>query len=202
MRVEKPRRNIEFKARDPDPNRSLQVSLNVGAQDEGWLHQTDTYFRVRHGRLKLREEGADAQLISYERVDRALARESRYRILAVSDPAGLRDALTAALWVLVVVEKSRLLLWQGVRIHLDEVCSLGSFMEIEAVAHPSSDLTIERQRASELQDALAITPDRLVALSYSDELLRATPDCPPASRVNYLRGSCRCRFRWRLGSDV
>jgi hypothetical protein len=54
--------------------------------------------------------------------------------------------------------------------------------KIEAVADPSSDLTIERQRASELQDALAITPDRLVAFSYSDELLRATPDCPPASR--------------------
>jgi hypothetical protein len=34
MRVEEPRRNIEFKARDPDPTRSLQVSLDVGAQDE------------------------------------------------------------------------------------------------------------------------------------------------------------------------
>jgi adenylate cyclase, class 2 len=147
MRVEKPRRNIEFKARDPDPARSLQVSLDVGAQDEGWLHQTDTYFRVRHGRLKLREEGAVAQLISYERDDRALARESRYRIVAVSDPTGLRDALSAALGVLVVVEKSRrLLLWHGVRIHLDEVRSLGSFIEIEAVADPSSDLTIELSR--------------------------------------------------------
>ncbi len=172
-RVQIPRRNIELKARDPDPARSLQASLDVGASDEGWLRQTDTYFRVPHGRLKLREEDAVSQLISYERANQAEARESRYRLVEVSDPAGLKDALSDALGVLVVVEKSRrLLLWQGVRIHLDEVRGLGSFIEIEAVADPASDLSPEHRRARELQDALAITPDRIVAFSYSDELLR------------------------------
>lgn len=167
-----PRRNIELKARDPDPDCSLQVSLEIGASDEGWLHQTDTYFRVPQGRLKLREEGPVAQLIAYERANQAKARESQYRIVAVNDPGGLRDALSVVLGVLVVVEKSRrLLLWQGVRIHLDEVRGLGSFIEIEAVAESASDLSTERRRASELQDALAITPDRIVAFSYSDELL-------------------------------
>jgi predicted adenylyl cyclase CyaB len=170
-----PRRNIELKARDPDPDRSLQTSLDLGASDEGWLHQTDTYFRTPHGRLKLREEGAVAQLISYERSDETVVRESRYRLVSVSDPAGLKDALSDALGVLVVVEKSRrLLLWQSVRIHLDEVRGLGSFIEIEAVADPASDLSAEHRRASELQDALAITPDRIVAVSYSDELLRSS----------------------------
>jgi adenylate cyclase class IV len=174
-RVEAPRRNIELKASDPDPDRSLQASLQMGASDEGWLHQTDTYFRVAHGRLKLREEGAVAQLISYERSDETVARESRYRLVPVSDPAGLKDALSDALGVLVIVEKSRrLLLWQGVRIHLDEVRGLGSFIEIEAVADPASDLSAEHHRAGQLQDALAITPDRIVASSYSDELLRSS----------------------------
>jgi len=177
MRVKMPRRNIELKARDPDPERSLQVALEVGALDEGWLQQTDTYFRAPQGRLKLREEGPVAQLISYERANETVARESRYRLVDVSDPAGLKDALSDALGVLVVVEKSRhLLLWQGVRIHLDVVRGLGSFIEIEAVADPTSDLSIESRRASELQDALAITPERLVAFSYSDELLRLVRD--------------------------
>jgi len=174
-RVETPRRNIELKASDPDPDRSLQVSLEIGASDEGWLHQTDTYFRVPHGRLKLREEGAIAQLISYERSDETVARESRYRLVPVGDHVGLKDALSDALGVLVVVEKSRrLLLWQGVRIHLDEVRGLGSFIEIEAVADPASDLSAEHHRADQLQDALAITPDRIVAFSYSDELLKSS----------------------------
>ena len=182
-RVEAPRRNIELKASDPDPDRSLQVSLEIGASDEGWLYQTDTYFRVPHGRLKLREEGAIAQLISYERANETEARESRYRLVPVDDPTGLKDALSDALGVLVVVEKSRrLLLWQGVRIHLDEVRGLGSFIEIEAVADPASDLSAEHHRAGQLQDALAIAPDRIVAFSYSDELLRANPDRAKASQ--------------------
>jgi hypothetical protein len=104
MRVEMPRRNVELKASDPNPARSLQASLDIGAQDEGWLKQTDTYFRVPRGRLKLREEGDVAWLISYERADETTARESRYRLVPVSDPTGLKEALGDALGVLVVVE--------------------------------------------------------------------------------------------------
>jgi uncharacterized protein (TIGR00290 family) len=195
-----PRRNIELKARDPDPARSLQVSLDLGASDEGWLHQTDTYFRVAHGRLKLREEDTTSHLISYERTDETVARESRYRLVPVSDPAGLKDALGDALGVLVVVEKSRrLLLWHGVRIHLDEVRGLGSFIEIEAVADPTSDLSAEHRRASELQDALAITSDRIVAFSYSDELLRVDPD--RRSEVPVGDVTVRSALSWSGGKD-
>ena len=162
--VEMPRRNIELKARDPDPARSLQASIQMGASDEGWLHQTDTYFRVRNGRLKLREEDAASHLISYERSDDAVARESHYRLVPVSDPAGL-----------------------------------GSFIEIEAVANPASDLSAEHRRASELQDALAIASDRIVAFSYSDELLRVDPDRRPEVRVGDV--TVRSALSWSGGKD-
>jgi predicted adenylyl cyclase CyaB len=178
--VEEPRRNIELKARDPDSDRSLRAALALGARDEGWLRQTDTYFRVPRGRLKLREEDTTAHLIAYDRADEALARESRYRLVTIGDPRGLKEALSVAFGVLVVVEKSRrLLLWQSVRIHLDDVRGLGSFIEIEAVADPASDLTSERREASEVQEALAIAPEQIMAVSYSDELLRAI-NCQPA----------------------
>jgi hypothetical protein len=49
-------RNIELKAHDADPARSLQLPLALGATDEGWLQQLDTYVRVQRGRLKLREQ--------------------------------------------------------------------------------------------------------------------------------------------------
>ncbi len=174
-RVDLPRRNIELKARDPDPDGSLQAALALGATDEGWLHQIDTYFRVPNGRLKLREESPKAHLIAYNRADQAAARESRYRIVPISDPEGLKQALTETLGVLVVVEKARrLLLWQNTRIHLDKVRDLGTFIEIEAVADPASDLAVEHLHASELKEALAITPDRIVAFSYSDKLLHAS----------------------------
>src|ERR671929_219922 len=123
-----PRRNVELKARDPDPARSLERCVALGAEDRGELRQRDTYFAARRGRLKLREqEPGGAELIAYERADAAHARESRYRIAPVAEPEALRDALDAALGTVVVVDKRRrLFLWEGVRIHLDSVDGLGA----------------------------------------------------------------------------
>ncbi len=166
-------RNVELKARDPDPARSLRAALAIGAEDHGWLRQLDTYFNVSRGRLKLREQDGAAELIFYERADEAIERESRYRIVPVEEHDGLKDALGEALGVLVCVEKSRrLLLWHEVRIHLDEVSVLGSFIELEAVAAPDSDLSGEYQHVADLREALGISDERILAAGYSDELLR------------------------------
>jgi adenylate cyclase class 2 len=166
-------RNIELKARDPDPARSLRVSLALGGEDRGWLQQLDTYFRVPQGRLKLREQDGAAELIYYQRSDEAIERESNYRIVEIADPDGLKDALTAALGIVVSVEKSRrLLLWRNVRVHLDEVPGLGCFIELEAVAAPDSDLSGEYRNIAQLREALGITDERVLAGGYSDELLR------------------------------
>jgi homotetrameric cytidine deaminase len=171
--VSAPRRNVELKALDPDPVRSLAVCRDLGAEDRGVLRQRDTYFRARQGRLKLREEEpGGAVLIQYDRPDAAAARESRYRLAPVPDPDTMRASLDAALGTLVVVDKERhLLLWDGVRIHLDTVAGLGSFVELEGVAPPESDLSAEREKVAHLQDALGI--GEVLTDSYSDRLLGA-----------------------------
>jgi CYTH domain len=99
-------RNIELKARDPNPAHSLEVSLALGATDEGWLQQLDTYFRVADGRLKLREQDESAELIFYERTDEATERVSSYRIVPIPDPDGLKEALAAAVGILVAAPAS------------------------------------------------------------------------------------------------
>jgi homotetrameric cytidine deaminase len=171
--VSAPRRNVELKAIDPDPARSLAACRELGAEDRGVLRQRDTYFRVRSGRLKLREEEpGGATLIQYDRPDAAAARESRYRLTPVDDPAALKASLDAALGTLVIVDKERhLLLWDGVRIHLDTVNGLGSFVELEGVAPPDSDLAAEHEKVARLRDALHI--DEVLTDSYSDRLLGA-----------------------------
>ena len=168
-----PRRNVELKATDADPERSLAIVRELGAEDRGTLLQRDTYFRVRDGRLKLREETpGGATLIAYRRDDRPEARESRYRIARVDDPAALEASLDEALGTLVVVEKERrLLLWEGVRIHLDSVQGLGSFLELEGVAPDGSDLSGEHEKVARLSEALGLDDTRIVADSYSDRLL-------------------------------
>jgi homotetrameric cytidine deaminase len=174
-------RNVELKSRDPDPARTLERALALGADDRGEIAQRDTYFVGARGRLKLREQETGGtplwdELIEYSRADSTDARTSTYRRVPVADAAPLLEALDAAYGTLgTVTKRRRLLLWGGVRIHLDEVEGLGSFLELEAVAEEGSDLNAEREKVERLREELGIEDENLVATSYSDLVLGA-PD--------------------------
>jgi homotetrameric cytidine deaminase len=169
------RRNIEVKARDGDPGRTIELALALGAEDHGEVVQRDTYFPRARGRLKLREqEPGDDELIQYRRPDAGEARTSSYRRVAAVDAEGLKEALDDAYGTLVVVEKRRrLLVWEDVRIHLDEVDGLGSYVELEAIAPPESDLSSEHTKVARLRDQLGIEDAQLVTGGYSDLLLNS-----------------------------
>jgi len=173
-----PRRNVELKALDPDPDASLARALQAGAIDHGVIHQRDTYFAVAQGRLKLREEEpGGATLIAYRRPDAAEERVSDYRLVRVTDAAGLRAALAETCGVRVeVVKRRRLLILETVRIHLDEVEGLGSFLELEAVADAGSDLSRERAQVEHLRAALRIPDGALQTGSYADAVTAGRPD--------------------------
>jgi homotetrameric cytidine deaminase len=172
-RVEsRPMRNVELKSRDPDPARTLELALKLGASDEGEIEQRDTYFGGSRARVKLREQtpGED-ELIAYRRPDDDEARVSDYLRVPVPDAAALKEALDAAYGTKVVVAKRRrLLLWENVRIHLDEVKGLGSYMELEGLVDGDDDGPA-RARVERLREELEIDAANLVAGSYSDLLL-------------------------------
>jgi homotetrameric cytidine deaminase len=183
-----PRRNLELKARDPDPARTLRRALALGAEDRGVVAQRDTYFAAPHGRLKLREEQpGGAHLVAYERTDAGEARVSRYRLAPLSDPAALRDALDAALGTTgVVAKRRRLLLWEGVRIHLDEVEGAGTFVELEAIAAEGPGLEREQTLVARLRAELEIGDGAIVAVGYADlvgALPRGAADGDDADRL-------------------
>jgi homotetrameric cytidine deaminase len=165
--------NIELKARDPDPAATEARCLALGAEDRGVLTQRDTYFAARHGRLKLREDGSGSgEVIAYRRDDAEQAAESRYVVAPTSAPAELAEALEAALGTVVVVAKRRrLFVWEGVRIHLDDVDGLGTFVEFEAVLPDAGDPDTARAKLARLRSELAIADSALVAVGYSDLLL-------------------------------
>jgi homotetrameric cytidine deaminase len=180
-------RNVELKARDPDPARTLERALALGADDRGEIRQRDTYFSRARGRLKLREQETGGsplwdELIEYSRADSTDARTSTYRRVPVADVAPLREALDAAYGTLgTVTKRRRVLLWEGVRIHLDEVEGLGSYLELEAVAEVGSDLNAEHDKIERLRAEFGIEEDDLVATSYSDLLLGAPPEPGPGA---------------------
>jgi len=121
--------------------------------------------------LKLRRErDAPAHLIAYERSNDAAQRESRYRIVEIEDDVELEAALASALGIKAVVRKARqLFLYEGVRIHLDDVDELGSFIEFEGVAAPEdADLARLEPLLADLRHLLGIRDADLVGGSYCD----------------------------------
>src|ERR1044072_5184802 len=172
--TEPARRNVELKAIDPAPARSLDVCRTLGAEDRGVIEQRDTHFVVSHGGLKLREETPGTpHLIQFERADEPQQRLSSYHVIGVENGTTCLAALRAAPGVCgVVVKRRHLFLWQAVRIHLDQVDGLGAFIELEAVASPESDLSREYGLVTELREAFAIGDDRLCATGYAEQLHR------------------------------
>jgi homotetrameric cytidine deaminase len=165
-------RNVELKSSDPDPARTLELALKLGASDEGEIAQRDTYFGGSRARVKLREQtpGED-ELIAYRRPDGDDAKGSDYLRVPVPDAAALKEALDASYGTKVVVTKRRhLLLWQNVRIHLDEVEGLGRYIELEGLVDGGDDGPA-RERVERMRRQLEIDDANLVAGSYSDLLL-------------------------------
>jgi predicted adenylyl cyclase CyaB len=168
------RQNIEVKARYPDLNRAREICKFIGAEFLGVLNQVDTYFRSTDGtRLKLREINNEfAELIQYNRPNDAVARSSLYTIEPVTDPRRTIDRLARLHGVLCVVRKRRELYgWNNVRIHLDEVEDLGSFIEFEGVVWSDADEHVSRHRVDRLVTEFAINPSDQIGVSYSDLLL-------------------------------
>jgi len=169
-------RNIELKARCPDLAAAREAAKGLGATFEGILNQRDTYYVTNSGRLKLREiDGRGAELIAYARDDSAAVRASDYQVIPTPNPQTLGAALASTLGVRVVVAKRReLWMWQRVRIHLDDVAGLGTFVEFEAVMEEGEPDEAGHDKILTLRSAMAIPDADLIGVSYSDLLLAAT----------------------------
>jgi len=163
-------RNLEIKARVEAlaPMRSRLRAMR-GAVREPVARQTDWYFNVPKGRLKLRVYGGrqSGTLIAYARPDRRAARTSDFQLLPTADAAGVRRLLEQMLGVRACVRKRReVWLHKNARIHLDTVEGLGTFVEIEVVV--TRGMTQARALMSELRGALGIRAKHLFAGSYID----------------------------------
>lgn len=176
-----PSKNIELKARLPDLVAARNTALRLATENLGVERQVDTYFFCRNGRLKLREierggTHAKSELVAYTRPDESHAKASRYHIVPVREPTLLKGALAASLGVRAVVDKVReIFLWYNVRIHLDRVRDLGTFLEFEAVLGTSVDEESGHAQVSELRSLFGIQLGDLVAVSYGDMIAEDAP---------------------------
>lgn len=162
--------NVEFKARYDDLERARQVLRERGATGPTCDHQLDTYFGVDRGRLKLRQGSVERALIHYRRPDDRGPKTSDVTLYSLPDDGhSLRETLAAALRIQAVVEKRREIWWLGnVKVHLDEVPDLGTFIEVEAINSDGLGVEALRAQCDELLSALRIGADDLVERSYAE----------------------------------
>ncbi|MDK9701189.1 MAG: class IV adenylate cyclase [bacterium] len=164
-------RNVEVKARARDLI-AVQKMLEQGGAKGKLLHQHDTFYRCPDGRLKLRvfAEG-HGELIFYRRPDHTTAKLSQYWIYPTTDAHGLHEILAQCYGVLGEVIKQRLVFIIGqTRIHLDQVETLGDFLELEVVLKPEQPESDGERIAKEWMIRLAIRPEDLLSVAYIDLL--------------------------------
>ena len=163
--------NFEFKAHLRDAAHVRATLKRKRARFVGTDHQVDTYFRVPTGRLKVREGRLENALIFYQRTNSRQARRSTVELMLLPRRNSVRAILTRALGVLAVVDKRREIYFAGnVKIHLDRVRGLGSFVEVEAMTR-TGDLRKVRAQAKRFQKDFALTAADIVPQSYSDLIL-------------------------------
>ncbi len=168
--------NLEFKAELRDPLIARAAALRLGASFIAEVEQVDTYFRVPHGRLKRRETtGEPTEYIFYHRRDEAqpkLCQFTIYDLATARERFGLTDP---PIWV-IVHKRRQIFMYKNVRIHLDDVRDLGTFLELEALISAAHNIARCHQVLGEIRRAIEPALGELIAVSYSDLLAAARDD--------------------------
>lgn len=162
--------NVEFKARVHSLAEAEHRLLSLTPVFKGVDHQVDTYFRVPHGRLKLREGNIENALIQYHREDVQGAKQSSVMLYTHQPDPALKEILTLQFGLLKVVDKLRRIYFiDHVKFHFDEVKDLGEFMEVEVINENQRFTTEELQEeCNRWIDFFGISNDQFVKVSYSD----------------------------------
>ncbi len=164
--------NIEIKARTNKTDQIRKFLLKNGADYKGIDVQTDTYFNVPTGRLKLRQGNIENSLIFYNRANTSGPKQSDFDLHVVEYGDTLKSILSKAMGVKIIVKKSREIYYiENVKFHLDTLEGLGQFVEIEAT-NKAIDLPVEklREQCSFYMNEFGINEEDLVPSSYSDML--------------------------------
>ena len=168
-----PHINFEFKARTQNLNSLENTLLQLKPIFIGEDKQTDTYFNVLKGRLKLREGNIENALIYYERQDVAGAKQSDILLYKHESDQSLKDILIKIHGIKVEVKKIRKIYFiDNVKFHFDTISGLGTFVEVEAIDN-SENIGIEKlkEQCRIYADLFGIKSEDYISLSYCDMIL-------------------------------
>jgi len=164
--------NIEIKASCTNPDKIRKLLLELNADFKGTDLQTDSYFNVQQGRLKLREGNIENNLIYYQRSNQEGPKQSDFSLLTCEKDSQLKQMLTDALGILVVVNKKREIYYiENTKFHIDYIENLGYFVEIEVKGNFETEREQLTAICNKYIQLFEIQTSDLLAISYSDMLI-------------------------------
>ena len=133
--------------------------------------QKDIYYKTGKDRLKLRIiNNETGNLIFYDRKEHNKKRVSNYIISETKNFKELDEILKKLFDIFVVVDKEReIFIYDNIRIHLDKVKKLGSFLEIEIIYNSFKEA---KKTMNELIEYFNLEEKDFIKESYSDMLIR------------------------------
>lgn len=166
-------KNLEFKAQVSSFKEYEQKLLTLHPIFLGTEVQTDTYFNVTKGRLKLREGNLKSTLISYYREESAGAKIAEVMLYPHEPNIMLQKILTEQFGIKVIVNKKRKKYsLKNAVFHFDNVVDLGAFLEVE-ITDEEGSFTLETMQ-TEIDKYLLffeLEKSQLISASYSDLLM-------------------------------
>lgn len=164
------RNSVELKAYCADPGLVRTVCSAPRTSLIESVHETDTYFAVSSGRLKLREASSGMSLIFYKRLNSPTTRTSVFHAVPVAtDLKGLTELLDSAIGMRTVISKYRETFRLGSSlVSLDDVEGLGQFVQIRVDVSRDGDLNEALKESDKLKTILKISEADLVPWSYGD----------------------------------
>ena len=133
-------------------------------------YQKDIYYIINGGRLKLRIiNNKIGNLIYYNRKEHNKKRVSNYIISATKNFKELDEILRKLFDIFIIVDKRReIYTYDNVRIHIDKVKKLGSFLEIEVIYNSLKDA---KKTMNDLVNYFSLNENEFIKDSYSDLLI-------------------------------
>ena len=163
-------RNIEIKAFIDNISTCISTAKLLSGSDPEVIRQEDYFFNCVNGRLKLRIfSSINGELIFYNRKNKKGPKTSEYFISKTNDPDSLLNVLERSYGIRGVVKKIRKLFIIGnTRVHIDQVESLGSFLEFEVVLSNHMSIESGEKEAQKLMEQFKINKDSLIDCAYID----------------------------------
>lgn len=158
---------IELKSKFDNHDKIRTILKSINAEYLGIDFQTDTYFNVKNGSIKLREGNVESHLIHESNED---SEDKDVLLYDTNQNSSLKEILKRAYGIHKIIEKHReVYVFENVRFYIDFVTSLGNFVGIEAVGKNSSHTKDQLlKQCSHYVELFGLEEWEYVQNSYSD----------------------------------